>query len=245
MPAPARLRFGPRPVTVQDAQVVALTLTAGAVDAVSFLGLGHVFSSVITGNLVLLGLAAGTGAGTLAVSGGTAVAGYCAGVLAGARIAAGGADGPQGAGGDPRGAARWPAGVQAALAAELGLLAVFTAGWELAGAAPRGAARLILLALLAAAMGGQSAAVRRLGQVSTTYLTGTATGVLAGLVTGNRPDGRWRSVAALAAVVAGAACGGVLAVFAPAWAPAAIGVPIAAVVAAAGSGRWRPVVRRD
>jgi uncharacterized membrane protein YoaK (UPF0700 family) len=243
VPPPARLRFGPYAVTAQDAQIVALTLTAGAVDAVSFLGLGHVFSSVITGNLVLLGVAAGTGTGALAVSCGTAVAGYCAGVLAGARIAARGADGPQGAGGDPRGAPRWPAGVQAALAAELGLLAVFTAGWELAGAAPHGAARPILLALLAVAMGGQSAAVRRLGQISTTYLTGTATGMLAGLVTGKRPGGLWRSLAALAAIVAGAACGGLLAVFAPAWAPAAIGVPIAAVVAAAGPAQWRHVVR--
>ena len=243
MPAPARPRFRRYPFTVQDAHVVALTLTAGAVDAVSFLGLGHVFSSVLTGNLVLLGVAAGSSAGALAVSAGTAVAGYCAGVLAGARIAAAGGGGSQAPAGDPRGAARWPAGVRAALTAELGLLAVFTAAWELAGAAPRGAARLIMLALLAAAMGGQSAAVRRLGQFSTTYLTGTATGVLAGLVTGKRPDGLWRSLATLAAIAAGAACGGVLAVVAPAWAPAAILIPISAVVTAARPGRLHDDVR--
>ena len=39
--------------------LVLLTLTTGAADASSFLHLGNVFSSVITGNLILLGVAGG------------------------------------------------------------------------------------------------------------------------------------------------------------------------------------------
>lgn len=39
---------------------VLLTFAAGSTDLACFLRLGHVFASVMTGNLVLLGLAAGT-----------------------------------------------------------------------------------------------------------------------------------------------------------------------------------------
>src|SRR5262249_37245042 len=75
-------------VSIRDSLVVLLTLTTGAVDAASFLALGTVFSSVITGNLVLLGVAAGTGRAELAVHSGVAMAGYVAGVAAGAPLAA-------------------------------------------------------------------------------------------------------------------------------------------------------------
>ena len=42
-------REPPRPARCRDALVVVLTLTTGALDAVSYLRLGKVFSSVITG----------------------------------------------------------------------------------------------------------------------------------------------------------------------------------------------------
>ena len=56
-----------------------LTLTTGAVDASSFLHLGNVFSSVITGNLILLGVAAATQSSSLAIHSGTALAGVLGG----------------------------------------------------------------------------------------------------------------------------------------------------------------------
>ena len=59
-PAPEQ----PRHIATRDGLLVLLTLTTGAVDASSFLHLGNVFSSVITGNLVLLGLSAATGPAT-------------------------------------------------------------------------------------------------------------------------------------------------------------------------------------
>ncbi len=206
---------------VRDWRVVLLTITAGAVNAVSFLALGKVFSSVITGNMVLLGVAATAHSSSEAIRSGVALAGYSAGVLVGAPIAARGTD----HGGT------WPANVTATLAAELCVLAAFCVGWELAGGTPRDGAQLALLAVLAAAMGMQSAAVRRLGQMSSTYLTSTLTGVLAGLVTRSKPDGLGRSIGVLAALVAGALAGGLLATSAYPWLPVVIMLPPAAVVA--------------
>src|SRR5947209_10995839 len=76
-------------VPIRDSLVVLLTVTTGAVDAASFLALGNVFGSVITGNMVLLGVAAGTGRPELAVHSGVALAGYVAGVAAAAPVSAG------------------------------------------------------------------------------------------------------------------------------------------------------------
>src|SRR2546421_12943178 len=102
-------------VPIRDSLVVLLTVTTGAVDAASFLALGNVFGSVITGNMVLLGVAAGTGRPELAMPSGVALAGYVAGVAAGASVSAH----PDGRGGPrpprrarhPRARPRVPAGV--------------------------------------------------------------------------------------------------------------------------------------
>ena len=212
---------GRRPAAARDYRVVLLTITAGAVNAVSFLTLGKVFSSVITGNLVLLGVAATTHSSTEAIQAGVALGGYAAGVLIGAPLA----------GRRSHQAGTWPASVTATLGAELVVLAGFCVGWELSDGSPRDGGQLTLLIMLAAAMGMQSAAVRRLGQMSSTYLTSTLTGVLAGLVTRTRPEGLGRSLGALAAIVVGALAGGILARSAYAWLPVAVLLPLAVVVA--------------
>ena len=85
-------------------------------------------------------------------------------------------------------------------------------------------------------MGIQSAAVRQLGGMSTTYLTGTLTAVVADLVTRDRAPGFARSLGVLAAIVAGAAAGGLVAEHAPAWLPAVIMTPLAVVVIASITG---------
>jgi uncharacterized membrane protein YoaK (UPF0700 family) len=41
---------------VRDLPLVALTVASGAVDAISYFGLGKIFSAFMTGNLVFLGL---------------------------------------------------------------------------------------------------------------------------------------------------------------------------------------------
>ena len=203
-------------VPIRDALVVLLTLTTGAVDATSFLALGNVFSSVITGNMVLLGVAAGAARPALAVHSSVALAGYIAGVAIGAPIAR-----------DEDAHGRtWPPGVTITLVVELGVLTAFTIAWELAGAAPHGTLQLALVVVLAVAMGLQAAAVRRLGQMSTTYLTGTLTGLVAGLVTGSKPDGMQRSLGVLAAIVIGAIAASVLVKTVPALVPAMVLLPL-------------------
>lgn len=62
---------------------LALTGVTGAVDATGSLRLGDVFTSVMTDNMVLLGLAAGTADVVLALHIGVAFAGYVSGVLLG------------------------------------------------------------------------------------------------------------------------------------------------------------------
>jgi uncharacterized membrane protein YoaK (UPF0700 family) len=204
---------------LRDSLVVLLAVGAGVVNVASFLALGKVFSSVITGNLVVLGVAAANVQPGLALRSGLALAGYSAGVLIGAPIAA-------------RGRRHvWPVGTTAALCAELCLLVVFTVGWEAGRQQPGW--RIALLIMLAAAMGVQSAAVRRLGSISATYLTGTLTGVLTGLITANRQAGHWRDVGVLVALAAGAGAGAALIHLAPAWLPALALLPLCTVIAAA------------
>jgi uncharacterized membrane protein YoaK (UPF0700 family) len=102
----------------RDILLVVLTLTTGALDAVTVVRLGKVFSSVITGNLALLGIAAGQREAALAQDAGLALAGYAAGVMLGALIA--GTPEPD----QPV----WPVRVSYALTVEAGLLAVFSGG---------------------------------------------------------------------------------------------------------------------
>jgi uncharacterized membrane protein YoaK (UPF0700 family) len=213
-------------VSIRDALVVVLTLTTGAVDAASFLALGNVFSSVVTGDLVLLGAAAGTGRPELAVHSGVALAGYLAGVAAGAPLAAR----------RHHAAGTWPPSVTITLAVELVILVAFSVGWELAGTHPSGGGQLALVAVLAAAMGLQAAAVRRLGQMSTTYLTSTLTALVAGLVTGSKPDGMARSLGVLATLIIGAIAASVLLEEARAWVPLVILVPLGVVIVASVAG---------
>jgi uncharacterized membrane protein YoaK (UPF0700 family) len=207
---------------VRDGLLVLLTLTTGAVDASCFLHLGNVFSSVITGNLVLLGVAAATTSSSLAIHAGTALAGYSVGVLIGAPIATRRTSEGE----------TWPLSVTVTLVTEFCVLAGFSAGWELTGGSPGSTARLLLIAALAVAMGIQSAAVRGLGGMSTTYLTGTLTAVIAELATRDRTPGFVRSLGVLTAVVSGAVAGGFVAVHAPAWLPLVILTPLAVVVIA-------------
>jgi uncharacterized membrane protein YoaK (UPF0700 family) len=215
--------FRPDPSTARgrDALVVVLTLTTGAVDAVTYLRLGKVFSSVITGNLALLGVSAGQHDATLALNGGLALAGYGTGVLLGMPLART----PE------RGQPPWPMRVTATLSAELALLVAFSALWLVSGAHRGTSDRLALLMIAAAAMGMQSTAVRRLGQMSTTYLTSTLTGVLSAFALIRVPSEWPRSVGVLAAMVTGAVLGALAAVRSPGWVPAAVLAPLAAVLA--------------
>src|SRR5712691_993515 len=59
----SRLRHSEAALSIpgRDPMLLALTWAAGSVDAISYLGLGHVFTAMMTGNTVLLGLALAQG----------------------------------------------------------------------------------------------------------------------------------------------------------------------------------------
>ena len=68
---------------------IALTFASGATDVASYTRLGNVFTSVMTGNIVLLGLAVARHSLTLASHTLVSIAGYITGVAGGTWIAHG------------------------------------------------------------------------------------------------------------------------------------------------------------
>lgn len=189
----------------------ALAFTSGATDIASFTHLGDVFCSVMTGNLVLLGLAAARVSGDVATHTAVAFAGYLVGAALASSIG----------GRSHRDDVLWPAPVTATLLVEQLAFTGFTVGWELTDGHPAGAWQLSLLAVAALAMGLQSAAMRNVGTtLSTTYLTGTLTSTVASMVTHAQPSQRNQlNVAVLVAAAAGAAAGGALLAALPATLP--------------------------
>jgi uncharacterized membrane protein YoaK (UPF0700 family) len=201
----------------RDLLLITLGIVTGATDASAFERLGHVFASVITGNLILLGVSAAEGDGTLALFAGSALAAYGVGVL----MAAPREDQP------PR---IWPPSAAYALVVELALLIAFTVGWELAGETPTRGAQVLLVVLAATAMGVQSTAVRRLGQMSTTYLTSTLVGVLEALRRRQWSGENARSVGILLSALSGAAAATALILHARRWMPVLQIVPLMVVL---------------
>lgn len=180
--------------------LLALTFASGIVDAVSYLGLGRVFSANMTGNVVLLGfgIAGSAGLPILApiISLGAFLLGAGTGGLLGSRLG-------------HRQAAH--------LSAALTLEAVLIAGATILAAATdvrvRSAAGDVVIGLLALAMGVQTATARRLAvpDLPTTVLTQTLTG-LAGdsRLFGGTGKGTARRGTAVAAMLAGAVTGALL-----------------------------------
>jgi len=204
-------RFGPHTAMRRDALVVALTAVSGATDAFAFSRLGGAFTSVMTGNMVLLGIGIGRLAASTLKNTGAAVLGFILGNVVGARVA-----------GKPHPDDRvWPLPVSAALLVELVLVAIVSAEWWLSGCKPDTDLALSMLFLSAVALGIQSSAVLRLNVsgLSTTYLTGTLTTLVAALTTNRRVRGQGRSLCALIALIGGAAISVVLDRLAPASVP--------------------------
>lgn len=149
------------PAAPRKRLVLLLAGAAGCLDAVGYLMLG-LFTANMTGNTILLGLSIGRAAWAEALHNVVAIAAFVAGAGAGTLVV--------------RSLRRLAHG----LGLEAVVLALAVAAWVMFGA-PRGRiaepAAYWLIALLAAAMGIQSAAVRRVGEqrVATTYVTGTLT----------------------------------------------------------------------
>ena len=185
--------------------VIFLTLGTGALDAIAILTLGEAFASVMTGNLIFAGLAAGTWSGGLLAHVLAALLGYIGGGAAGSFTAH-----KLNKSHDPR---IWPPRVTVVLAGQLFLLSGVAVFWAVKGGAFSEWAELSVLFAAAAAMGIQGAAVRKIGvSVSTTYMTGALTTLIESIVT-RRPFSATEKAAfvGLLFLVLGAAAGGYLA----------------------------------
>ena len=213
---------GPLPVLL-----VCLTVVTGLVDAFSYLSLGHVFVANMTGNVVFLGFAlAGVGEISIVASL-LAVLAFALGATLGGRWAAG------------REVHRGHL-LAGATAVQAGLVLVASIIASTTGV-QGSVARLTLIGLLALAMGGQNAVVRRLAvpDLTTTVLTLTVTGLVADTTS---PSVRNRRLLSVAAMLAGALTGGVLlhwvALAAPLWL-AAVLLAVCATGASLAAGRPR------
>ena len=173
--------FGPTMWFLSDkwrnTMILILAWAAGSLDAIGFLGLGHVFTANMTGNTVLLGLALGQGQGVAALRSVVALGGFAVGVATGVTIMS-----------KDRERMDWPPSVTTALFLEGIVLVIFSVVWH-ALSVPQWLYALI--ALSAVAMGIQSAAVRRLKVpgIATTYMTGTLTSIVSGVTTRVRRAG--------------------------------------------------------
>jgi uncharacterized membrane protein YoaK (UPF0700 family) len=197
---------------VRDLLLVALTVSTGAVDAVSWLGLGKVFSAFMTGNLVFLGFRAGGAAGPPIPRVLTAVAAFALGAVLAARLVRRTQDDGE----------VWPRRVTLALATALLAQAAFLGAWTSVGGQPSSRAGDLLIALSALAMGIQTTAVFSLGvrAVFTTAATATLAIFMGDLSGWAQSSGeRRRLFAVTVGLFAGAVIGGVLVEHARNWAP--------------------------
>ena len=183
-----------------------LTFASGCVDAVTLTVIGGAFTSVITGNLILVGRGLGTTTLEPALHAIMAVAGYVAGVAIGARVAQRAArseaDQPP---------VDWPPRATIVLAAECLLLIAVNAGWIGWQAHPPAPATDALLVVAGVCLVMQGAAARTIaGNPSTTYMTGALTGLVEAVATGQAHQADLTAAVGLPSLVIGAACGAVL-----------------------------------
>jgi uncharacterized membrane protein YoaK (UPF0700 family) len=180
--------------------LMVLTFVSGLVDALSYLGLGHVFTANMTGNIVILGFAAAGAPGFSVLASLTSLGSFLVGAACAGRMCL--------RIGSRR---RW---LLIATTTEC----LFAAGGAAASAAVHNAvgagwARYTVIALLAFAMGVRNATIRRLAipEVTTTVLTLTLTGLAAdsSLAGGTNPRISRRS-ASVAAMLVGAFIGALL-----------------------------------
>ncbi|AYC41674.1 YoaK family protein [Streptomyces griseorubiginosus] len=206
--------------------LLGLTVVSGLIDAVSYLGLEHVFTANMTGNVVVLGFAAAGAPGFSVAHTLTSLGSFVVGAMAGGRVAVRLGSGSR---------RTWARITLAAEAVLLGVSAV------VAFAAPGATATAYtLIAVTAFAMGLRNATVRRLGipDLTTTVLTMTLTGLAADSRAGGGPGTRSpRRTASVVAMVVGAGAGAWLVLHHGLALPLAIAAGLVAVLAAVASGR--------
>jgi uncharacterized membrane protein YoaK (UPF0700 family) len=212
-----------RAVGTRDALLIGLTFAAGVVDAVSYLGLGHIFTANMTGNVVFLALAVGERSLLTALYSVGALIGFCVGAIVAGRILL-----------RPRPPGLWPRRVTLVLGGELACLAAFAIAWAATGGDSEGGGLIyVLIGLSSVGMGMQNAAARHLAVpgLTTTVVTTALTGLMVDLpALGIAGSAQRRAAWAVLALFSGAAIGAALIVYGRPFAPL-VTVATVAVVA--------------
>jgi len=202
--------------------LLALAFAAGSIDALSYLGLGRVFTANMTGNTVLLGVAVATGTSADTLRAVAALGGFVLGGAVGILLIA-------------RRRGSWYRLTWPVFGLETASLVAVLVIWQAAGVSP---VRYLLIVLAGAGMGAQSAATRasNVAGVNTTYMTSTLLNAVARVVLRDRQvrkqaeDSHLPGVAW--AIYAAGALAGAAAV--DSWHGAAVAIPLAIVAAVSG-----------
>jgi uncharacterized membrane protein YoaK (UPF0700 family) len=202
----------PNDLRLRDLLLNALTVSSGAVDAISFLALGKVFSAFMTGNIAFFGLRA---AGATRTPGAVAIfvsmAAFAIGVYLSTQIVK-----------PSKTSGIWSLRVTFALGVSLIMHTVFLAIWFASNGQPSTDVAHVLLGLWGLAMGMQSAAVRSLhvDGVFTTAATATIIFLVGHMTTWSDTVAERRRLAGvLISLFVGATAGGLLLVHAHIYAP--------------------------
>ena len=146
-----------------------LAITAGTLDVIGFLMLGHVFASAMTGNTALLGIAVGGGRILEASQPFTALLGFVAGAALASMV-----DRPD----EP--SSRQTTTLRTLLLAEIVCLAGFAILWQMIDHPSGGLAHYILILLCSFAMGVQGIAAKTINApgVNTIVFTSTVVSIV-------------------------------------------------------------------
>src|SRR5215472_10430740 len=158
-------------VTPRRRTVLFFTWAAGCVDAIVYI-IAHVFTANMTGNAVLLGISLGSNISMATVRSLVALITFIAGIVLGAVMVTNEGKGIP-----------WKR-IRLAVLVESAVLALFAAVFLLPVSLQAEGTIETLIVLSAFAMGMQSATVKRLNLpgIATTYITGTMTSLISGLV---------------------------------------------------------------
>jgi uncharacterized membrane protein YoaK (UPF0700 family) len=203
------------------AALLGLTFVTGIIDAVSFLGLGHVFTANMTGNVVLLGFALGGSADLSVGRSLAALSAFATGSVVGGRLT------------NQR--QRPPARqLLIAMHAETVLLCFAAGGALIAGGDTFFASQSPVIVLTAVAMGLRNAVVRKLAvpDLTTTVLTMTVTGLAAdSVLAGGAAPRSGRRLLSILAMGSGALVGSILVRELGMWIPLVVAACVVAGLA--------------
>jgi len=215
---------------VRNRLLDALTFSSGAIDSISFLGLGKVFTAFMTGNVAFLGMKIAGSPQPRLVSVLASMAAFAVGIFLATIIS-----------GEQKSGVMWSPRTTFTLGVSLLAHLGFVAIWFANSGRPGASTFPILLAVWALAMGLQSGAVRKLHVegIFTTAATGTLMVLAADLVNWRLTrDERRRARGVLISLFVGATAGAYLFFHAPIFAPVLPLVVTAGVVLTAATVRW-------